>query len=55
MQYIYAVRNSTEELIKILQKESKSVNDLFKINAIIINPDKFLTMIKKLRRKGKQI
>ena len=38
---IYAARNSIEELIKILEEESKSAIDWFKMNDIVVNPDKF--------------
>ena len=37
--------NSTEELIEVLEKESKSVIDWFKMNDMIVNPDKFQAMI----------
>ena len=30
-----------EELIKVLQTESKSAIDWFKMNDMIVNPDKF--------------
>ena len=42
---IYAARNSIEELIKTLGKESKSAIDWFKMNDMIVNPDKFQAMI----------
>ena len=38
---IYAARNSIEELIKVLDKESKIAIDWFKMNDVIVNPDKF--------------
>ena len=41
---MYAVRNSVEELIKVLEKESKSAVDCFKMN-MMVNPDKFQAMI----------
>ena len=41
MQYIYAARNSIEELMKVLEKESKSVIEWFRMNDMIVNPDKF--------------
>ena len=48
MQYIYAARNSIEELIKVLEKETKSAIDWYKMNDMIVNPDKFQAMIKML-------
>ena len=48
MQYIYSARNSIEETIKVLEKESKPAIDWFKISDMILNPDKFQAMIKKL-------
>ena len=41
---IYATRNN-KELIKVLEKETKSATDWFKINDMIVNPDKFQAMI----------
>ena len=38
---IYAARNSIEELIKVLDKESKIAIDWFEMNDMIVNPDKF--------------
>ena len=38
---VYAARNSIKELIKVLEKESKSAIDWFKMNDMIVNPDKF--------------
>ena len=38
---IYAARNSIKELIKVLEKKSKSAIDWFKMNDMIVNPDKF--------------
>ena len=32
MQYIYAARNNIEELIKVLEKKSKSAIDWFKMD-----------------------
>ena len=34
-----------EELIKVLEKESKSAIDWFKLNDMIVNPNKFQAMI----------
>ena len=49
MQYIYATRNSIEELIKVLEKAYRSAIDWFiKMNDMIVNPDKFQAVIKKL-------
>ena len=42
---IDAARSSTEELLKVLEKESKTASDWFKINDMIVNPDKFQAMI----------
>ena len=41
MQRIYADRKSIRELIKVLEKESKSVIDWFKMNNMMVNPDKW--------------
>ena len=38
---IYAARNSIEEFIKVLDKESKIAIDWFKMNDMIVNLDKF--------------
>ena len=38
---ICAARNSIEEFIKVLEKESKSAIDCFKIDDMTVNPDKF--------------
>ena len=37
---IHAARNSIEELIKVLETESKSAIGWFKMNDVIVNPDK---------------
>ena len=42
---IYTARNSIEELIKVLEKESKSDIDWLKINDMIVKPDKFQARI----------
>ena len=42
---IYTARKSVEELIKILEKESKTAIDWFKMNDMIVNPEKFQAMI----------
>ena len=42
---IYAVRNSTEELIKVLGMETQSAIDWFKMNDMKVNPNKFQAMI----------
>ena len=45
---IYTARNSTEELIKVLEKEIKSATGWSKMNDVIVNPDKWLwAVIKK--------
>ena len=53
MQYIHAARNSIEELLKVLEKESKSAIDWFKMNSMILNPDKFQAMIMNCDKKRK--
>ena len=42
---IYAARNNIEEFIKVLEKESKSAIDCFKMDHMIVNPDKFQAII----------
>ena len=42
---IYTAENSTEELIKVLEKESKSAIDWLKMNDVIVKQDKFQAMI----------
>ena len=44
-----------EELIKVLQTESKSAIGLFKMNDMIVNLDKFQPMIMICDKKRKQI
>ena len=44
-----------EELIKVLQTESKSAIDWFKMNDMIVNPDKFQPMIMICGKMRKQI
>ena len=41
----YTTSNSIEELVKVLEKDSKSVICWFKMDHMIVNPDKFQTMI----------
>ena len=50
---IYTARKSVKELIEILKKESKSAIDWFKINDMMVNPDKFQTIILKSGKKRK--
>ena len=38
---IYPARNSIEELIKVLERDSKSAIGWFKVNDMIVNPGKF--------------
>ena len=52
---VYTARNSTEELIKVLETESKSAIGWFKMNDMIVNPDKFQPMILICDKKRKQI
>ena len=42
---IYAAKKNVEELIKVLEKESNTAIDWFKMNDMIVNPDKFQAMI----------
>ena len=42
---IYTTKKNVEELIKVLEKESKSAVDWFEINNMIVNTDKFQAMI----------
>ena len=52
---IHAARNSIEELIKVLETESKSAIGWFKMNDVMVNPDKFKTMIISCDKKIKQL
>ena len=42
---IYTANKSIEKLLEVLERESKSAIDWFKINDMIVNPDKFQAMI----------
>ena len=42
---IYTTKKNVEDLIKVLEKESKSAIDWFEINDMIVNTDKFQAMI----------
>ena len=42
---ICTTKKNVEELIKVLEKESKSAIDWFEINNMIVNTDKFQAMI----------
>ena len=42
---IYISKKDVKEVLKVLEKESKSAVDWFKINDTIVNPDKFQVMI----------
>ena len=42
---IYTTKKNVEELIKVLEKESKSAIDWFEINNMTVNTDKFQAMI----------
>ena len=42
---IYTANKNIEVLIKLLERESKSAIDWFKMNDMIVNPDKFQAMI----------
>ena len=48
MQFIYEARKSIE-LIKVSEKESKSAIDWFKMNDMIVNPDRSQAMIRSHR------
>ena len=48
---IYLAWNSIEELIKVLEKDSKSNNDWFKMNDMIVSPHKFQSMIMRRQKK----
>ena len=52
---MHAARNSIEELIKVLETQSKSAIGWFKMNDMIVNPDKFQVMIMSCDKKRKQI
>ena len=51
---IYAARNSTEEPIEVLQKESKPAIDWFKMNDMIVNSDKLQAIIMSCNKNRKQ-
>ena len=48
---IYLAWNSIEELIKVLEKDSKLNNDWFKMNDMIVSPHKFQSMIMRRQKK----
>ena len=50
----YTANKSIEKLQKVLERESKSVIDWFKINDMIVNPDKFQAMILSSDKKDKK-
>ena len=51
---IYTANKSIEKLLEVLERESKSAIDWFKINDIIVNPDKFQAMILSSDKKDKK-
>ena len=52
---IYTANKNIEVLIKLLERESKSAIDWFKMNDMIVNPDKFQEMILCPNKKREQI
>ena len=50
---IYTANKSIEKLLEVLERESKSAIDWFKINDMIVNPDKFQAMILSSDKKDK--
>ena len=51
---IYAANKRIEKLMEVLERESKSAIDWFKINDMIVNPDKFQAMIFSSGKKDKK-
>ena len=51
---IYTANKSIEKLLEVLERESKSAIDCFKINDMIVNPDKFQAMIFSSDKKDKK-
>ena len=51
---IYTTKKNVEELIKLLEKESKSAIDWFEINNMIVNSNKFQAMILSSDKKEKK-
>ena len=51
---IYTANKSIEKLLEVLERESKSAIDWFKINDMIVNPDKFQAMILSSDKKDKK-
>ena len=51
---IYTTKKNVEELIKVLEKESKSAIDWFEINNMIVNTSKFQAMILSSDKKEKK-
>ena len=51
---IYTANKSIEKLLEVLEREGKSAIDWFKINYMIVNPDKFQAMILSSDKKGKK-
>ena len=52
---VYATRNSIEELIKVLEKESNSAIDWFKMSDMIVNSNKFQAMIMSCDKKENKL
>ena len=51
---IYTSKKDVKEVLKVLEKESKSAIDWFKINDMIVYPDKFQAMILSSDKKEKK-
>ena len=51
---LYTSKKDVEEVLKVLEKESKSAIDWFKINDMIVNLDKFQAMILSFDNKEKK-
>ena len=51
---IYTSKKDVKEVLKVLEKESKSATDWFKINDMIVNPDKSQAMILSSDKKEKK-
>ena len=52
---VYATRNSIEELIKVLEKESNSAIDWFKMSDMIVNSNKLQAMIMSCDKKENKL
>ena len=52
---VYATRNSIEELIKVLEKESNSAIDWFKMSDMIVNSNKLQAIIMSCDKKENKL